>query len=388
MIWLHKKWVKIIRLMTTFSTLFFTSIVCGSAIAEKTTYREPGNINRAAWMSASWGIRFLLPAGEKNAVYKFNISKIAKQVEKLDSLSWVMLNLTNGNDGTQYTSPNKLLEAINPNMAPSRDVLGEAIALLAKKGVKTIVYFDSRGPRADNFNTICKDEQEAQPYCKRIRGVQKSWRNHIHSQGIGNQQAIAEYCIRYYSNRYGKLISGWWFDAGKSADFDLYANAARSGNPESIIAFNVPADSHDNDYIAIARQVGQSKFARTLSIASSEEDYTSGHPTPVKLKPPSWEGNKRMITSMKYWNSEYHIIPHVFLPMQKGWTRGEPAFTTSQLISWTLQTLKAKGAITWAVSMKQQADDFSLMEEVQLNQLIDVNQAVQKYRNTRININD
>ena len=50
--------------------------------------------------------------------------------------------------------------------------------------------------------------------------------------------------IREWSVRYGDRVAGWWFDGGyewigfHDEIADLYADAARSGNPEAIVTFN------------------------------------------------------------------------------------------------------------------------------------------------------
>ena len=76
-----------------------------SASAEKNV--EP---SRAAWMEGGWGVRILLPGGDREEHRSFEIEGFVAQIKQLDSISWVMLNVTQGACGSLYTAPHPELE--------------------------------------------------------------------------------------------------------------------------------------------------------------------------------------------------------------------------------------------------------------------------------------
>jgi len=79
----------------------------------------------ANWVRASWGTLLILPAGNRYEVEHFNVNALISQLSGLKSFTWVMLNLTNENDDAHFTGSNRLLEEIDSNMTPLRDLLGK-----------------------------------------------------------------------------------------------------------------------------------------------------------------------------------------------------------------------------------------------------------------------
>jgi len=331
--------------------------------------------SRAEWMRGSWGVRIILPAGERYELYHFKVQELISQLKSLKSVSWVMLNLTNENDGAHFTGPNILLEEIDANMAPSRDLLGEVALGLSKIGIKTIVYFDSRGPQSKNFDQYCVGDKGNNSACRNIIGIQKNWARFLKDKGINNHAAIAQNCIEYYSKKYGNLISGWWFDAGPDADYSSFSQAARTGNQSAAVAFNKHLSS--GSLIAGYGAKGEKVFARALSVETMDEDYTAGHPTPMHYQSPNWEGNEAMIDSIRDWELSHNSVAHVFLPMQKGWAHGKPSFEAKQAADWTSRALRENGALTWAAAMKRNS---STIEEYQFRQLQSIDRAVIEHR--------
>lgn len=304
---------------------------------------------RAEWMEGGWGVRILLPGGDREEVRAFDVHAFADQIKQLDSLSWVMLNVTQGACGSLYTAPHPELEAhIHPAMAPSRDLLGEMIAELRKQDLRILVYYASEGPAKVKKWTHFLEYT--------VQGSFEKWDEYCASLKMSSPEAIAEKIIKYYSLRYGENIDGWWFDHAGHGDTKLYAEAARAGNPNAAVSFNVHS---------------QGKVVR----GCKEEDVAFGHPTVLIRKPSSWEGNERMIETIEASNYVDGVLGHMFIPMQKGWWKHEANFPDEQALDWTLRVVKAGGAYTWAVALSQEEGRTSQLAGKQFAQLQQINSA-------------
>ncbi|MEX0321880.1 MAG: hypothetical protein AB3N63_06950 [Puniceicoccaceae bacterium] len=309
---------------------------------------------RSAWMEGGWGVRILLPGGDREELGSFEVEEFAEQIKQLDSISWVMLNVTQGACGSLYTAPHPVLEKhIHPAMAPTRDLLGEMIKELRKSDVKVLVYYASEGP--------AKVKKWTHHLEYTVQGSFENWDKYCATLEMTSKQAIAEKIIKYYSLKYGKNIDGWWFDHAGHADTKLFADAARAGNPNSVVSFNMG-------------HTGQ------VARGAAEEDVAFGHPTQIVKQLPSWEGNASMIRTIE--NSQYvdGVLGHMFIPMQKGWWKHEPVFSTEQATDWTLRVVKAKGAYTWAVALGENADDMFGMADYQFAQLLEINKQIKRLR--------
>jgi len=330
-------------------------------------YASPGHaqgdskaqVQRAAWMEGKWGVRILLPGGNTPGVKSFDVEKCMAQLKQLDTISWVMINVTHGACGSLYTAPNPTLkENVHPAMTPDRDLLGEMLTAIDKANLKGFVYFASEGP--------AKVKSWTHPLEKLVPGSFEAWDKYCKSQTMTSVEAIADKIIKYYSDRYGHKIAGWWFDHAVFADTKLYAAAARSGNPDAVVAFNL-------------REQGQ------VVKGAAEADVAFGHPMPLKKQPPSWDGNVSMIEAVEKGPYVDSVLGHIFMPMQKEWWGKEPDFTTEKAVDWTCRVVKAKGAYTWAVALKEPHNNSSELADAQFTQLLEINKAIKKMRNGESN---
>ena len=305
---------------------------------------------RAEWMEGKWGFRFTMPSMRHPQVLAgFDVQEMIEQIKVLDSASWVQINVTQGANGSFYTSPHaELAEHVSQDMVPKRDLFGEMLDALNQQGLKVIVYFATEGP------TLGKHVGQGLP------GVTDRWKSYVASKGMTPEQGVADIIVKEFSIRYGTKIAGWWFDHATYGDMKRLAAAARAGNPDAALAFNVKASSE----------------LRT----SPDGDYTAGHPTPVAKRPASWNGNEVALKLMEESNYADGCLRHFFVPMQTGWNRGEPVFTTDMAIDWTLRAVKAHAAITWAVALKDPRNHRGPLAEVQCAQLKAINEAVKNWR--------
>lgn len=323
--------------------------------------RASNDARRAEWMSGGWGVRFLLPGGERPEADKFDVEAIMAQLRQLKGPggpTWVGVNVTNGACGSLYTGPHPLLDReIHPNMAPQRDLLGEMLDALRAEGFRTLVYFASEGP------TGAKPSEHH--LTKLIPGHKEKWAAYSASLGMDPKVATARVVIEHYSKRYGRKIDGWWFDHAVHGDPDAYAVAARAGNPDAALAFNLKHEEVDG--------------ARVVVKSHPEEDFTAGHPTPMKKQPPWSPKNERMIESIERGPWIDGALGHAFVPMQRLWTQGDPDFPTDLAIEWTRRVARAGGALTWAVATERGG---STLAEKQFRQLLAVKAAMAAEGNT------
>jgi hypothetical protein len=333
------------------TTTAYDQVKTGSLAEENGITNKASQTRRATWMEGKWGVRFDMPGmRHPEALAAFDVQRIMEQIKLLDTATWVQINLTQGANGSFFTSPHpELAKHVEPGMVPERDLFGEMLDALNKRGFKVIAYFATEGP------TMGKHPDKALP------GVTEKWKKYVSSKGLTPKEGVAEIIVKEYSQRYGKRIAGWWFDHAGYGDSALLAKAARSGNPDAVLAFN-------------------SGGSAILKQGAPQEDYTAGHPTPMQKEMPSWKGNEKAIEMIEAKQYIQGSLGHFFVPMQTLWNSGEPAFKTEQALAWTLRILKAGGAITWAVALDDPKKKAPTLASVQFEQLKAINQAVSNWR--------
>ncbi|MCM2371259.1 SHD1 domain-containing protein [Aporhodopirellula aestuarii] len=318
--------------------------------AEKSKDRAKPTDRRAAWMEGKWGFRFNMPGMKQaEALAEFDVQKMIDQIKVLDTAAWVQINITQGANGSFYTSPHaELAKHVSPDIVPQRDLFGEMLDALIEQDFKVMVYFATEGP------TMGKHPDKALP------GVIETWKEYAKSREMTPEQAVAEIIVKEYSLRYGTKISGWWFDHASYGDIKALEKAALAGNPEAVLTFNVGGSPE--------------------LLTCPESDFTAGHPTPMKRHSPSWKGNEVAIKLIEKDNYINGSLGHFFPPMQETWNSGKPAFETEQAVDWTMRIVQAGGAITWAVALADAKGKDAPLASFQFKQLKAINEAVKKSR--------
>lgn len=199
-----------------------------------------------AWMRSNFGIsvhwvsQSVLQDGTnlpyEEAVNRFDPEKFADTLAAAGA-EHCIFTLTHA---CEYLAmPNPFLEKLLPGRTTGRDLIGELIRALKERGIRFIAY----------YNHSCNGNDD--PVWKKACG---------YADGIhGNLDGFAEnICniVGWISRRYGSDIDGWWFDSSYSVDphgphnsvsceigswqfpWEKLAAAAKSGNPESAVAFN------------------------------------------------------------------------------------------------------------------------------------------------------
>jgi len=199
--------------------------------------------------------------GWNERVESFDVEKFAGQIERTGA---GYLILTLGQNSGYYCSPNATYEKYagyeTGQRCSRRDLPMEIAEALAEQGIRLMLYLPSRSPQRDKqAMTGLRDVHEQQPAPQEF-----TWRW---------SEVITEWSLRY-----GKKISGWWFDGSynttgwddlsKPFNWNTWATACRAGNPESILAFN-PGTRIDKAFTALTDQ----------------QDYTAGEQNKFRVTP-------------------------------------------------------------------------------------------------------
>lgn len=281
----------------------------------------------ADWMARTNGFE-LTVAKWNEMVNNFNVEGLANQLQKVGANYYI---ISIGQNSGYYLAPNPVydkLTDISPSKCSQRDLVADLSKALRKKGIRLIVYLPSGAPAGD---------QEA------IKALE--WTN-------GPYPNVAfqwkwEQIIAWWSIHWGDAIDGWWFDGcywpnimyrAAEPNFESFARAARAGNAKSAVAFNPGV------------------VYRTISV-TPHEDYIGGeidHPDRMSI---------RRVFDGRVDGNQLQILSFI----GEKWGMGAPRFTTAQIIDWSKQVIKEKGAITWDVPVQMNglmADGFvqQLME--------------------------
>jgi hypothetical protein len=301
-----------------------------------------------AWVG-SWGPRMVIPTPVwPDEVDSWDATAFSGQFNQLTSSEIVFVNVSHPARGDYYTSPNPPLVAAVPSLAyafPSRDVLSETLDEIDAAGKKAIVY----------------------QACGAFGEGNTDWMNYITSQGYTyNTDGLREYIVRYYQNKFGDKIDGWWFDganaillrSGPNSGQEM-VDAIRSENPNAIITFGG---------------------------AGELNDYCGGHPTPRTIAGAySYDYNYQMVTRIEAgpWVDVNYLpvanpvdgcLGHIFSHLQDRWTVNGPIeWTDWQAANWTRRAVDAGGMFTWSVPRESGT---SMMYDLQFQVLRKINTVI------------
>jgi hypothetical protein len=286
--------------------------------------------DRAAWMKeAQWGVmnHYLadwigrrektgMSVEQWNALIdKFDVEGLAQQIESVGAGYYL---ITIGQNSGYYLSPNATYDrfvGIQPSKCSRRDLVADLYEALRKRRIKLMVYLPSGAPAGDR---VARKKLEWQNGAHLNREFQLKW----------------EQVIREWSVRWGRKVSGWWFDgcywpnsmyrSPEPPNFASFAAAARAGNPESIVAFNPGV------------------VPRILSL-TPHEDYTAGEINDLDRV------EIRRAVDGKIDGAQVHILSF----LGDRWGMGSPRFSTEQVVGWSRKIRSAGGVITWDVPIQR-----------------------------------
>jgi hypothetical protein len=297
------------------------------------------------WMrDARWGVMthyLSVPPSTKEPA-DMTVSKWNRHVDGVDVPRFAdtiaatgagYLIFTLGQNSGFFCSPNKTydrLVGVRPSRLSRRDLLGEVAAALQERNVRTIAYLPSHAPakhREAVEGLRCTPEWDAstwglkpgayirrQPVDERLSEFQRNW----------------EAIIREWSVRWGKTVSGWWIDGCYNADrmyrhadapnFRSFAEAMKSGNPDSLVAFNpgvlVPIICH-----------------------TEYDDYTAGEAN-VMVTPNRYHFFNRFVKG-----AQFQVLTY----LGDYWCYGNPRYPDELIVNYTKYINSFEGAVTWDV---------------------------------------
>ena len=216
-------------------------------------------------------------------VGQFDAEAYAEQVNAIGA-KYVIITL--GQNSGSYCAPNDVYDKYmreagfikegekNPKTTSYENDLPMKMAdALAKYGIKVMLYLPSNPP-----HSACWDETgdpNGYGYFSDYLVTKEVFDYTPGTDGVPSQRArkVLSEMVEWWSLHYGDKIAGWWFDgfyhsgAGSQLDMSLeynvstLANAAKAGNPYSIVTFN--------------RGMGDARYQKVTEYT----DYTAGECT-------------------------------------------------------------------------------------------------------------
>ncbi|MDX9972993.1 MAG: GDSL-type esterase/lipase family protein [FCB group bacterium] len=302
--------------------------LCLCAAAQNSTNT---NRHRADWMhEAQWGVFTHYLANDtttvdewNKAIDAFDANGLAEQLASVGAKYYV---ITLGQNSGHYLVPNATYDkyvGIAPSKCARRDLVTEIADALAAKGIRTMVYLPAGAPDRDPV---------AMEKLGWKNGKYPIW---SHPQGgpDGGDDRLVEFqqkwqeIIAEWSNRWGKKVSGWWFDGcyfpvamykhDDAPNFASFAAAARAGNPDSIVAFNPGV------------------FDPVFSL-TAEEDYTAGEIN---------DAMKAQCPGQYIDGAQFQMLSY----LGPWWGAGPPRYSDPQVLAITRRIVDQGGAVTWDV---------------------------------------
>jgi alpha-L-fucosidase len=245
------------------------ALLCGIALLTGCLLAQnqqlPTRNKRTAWLrAAKFGVFVHYLGGGPDWNKRVDAFDVEKFAEQLQQTGAGYLIFTLGQNSGYYCSPNATYEKYagykTGERCSRRDLPMEIADALAKRGIRLMLYLPSRSPQRDKQAMIgLHDVDQQQPAPQEFT---RRW-----------SKVIAEWSLRY-----GKKISGWWFDGSyntagwddlsKPYNWNTWADACRAGNPEGILAFN-PGTRIDKAFSALTDQ----------------QDYTAGEQNKFQATP-------------------------------------------------------------------------------------------------------
>lgn len=237
-------------------------------------------------------------------VARFDAEALAASLARMRA-SYLILTL--GQNNGQFIAPNAALELLCPGSIenrPPRDLPMEIGRALQRHGIALVLYLPFRAPQGDAYLMDCLgDVSEQKPPPARF---------------IAGWTAV----IREWSEHYGALAKGWWFDGvyntrGMSADdWSGLCAAARTGAPKRWLAFNAGE--------------GPQRFSAK---AAPCQNLMAGE---LLQPPPPSASSVAAVSGLAF---------HVLTPLGASWGQTTPPrFTAAQVREW-IADAKARGGL-------------------------------------------
>ncbi len=259
----------------------------------------------------------------------FDVNGLAKQLHEIGAGYFV---ITIGQGSGHYCAPNSTYDeivGISPSKCSRRDLVSDLHAALTPYGISLMVYTPSEGPFHDH--AAREKLKMFRHWSDPDHTAETDWSRYRQVEFMLNWEKI----LSEWSQRWGDKIRGWWVDGcyhkeerfpeDEPLNLKTLAAALRSGNPDSIIAFNpgikVPVIAY-----------------------SKHEDYTAGEISgefPVAFDAPYCKISEERFLEGK----QYHILSFI----GRYWGDVTPRFDAGFVSGYTRYINSFGGVMTWDV---------------------------------------
>ena len=261
-------------------------------------WATPASAGESWLKSSGFGLMFHYECFKERSARDFNKAVDSFDVEKFaDAVASTRAGhviFTIGQHTGKFCAPNsayeKLLGVKNGEWTSRRDLILEISKALEKRDVRLIIYMTARAPMrhyrvieamGDTLPTIngkpAGPKVNPMSHPRKLKGFRRSENQAPNPVFLKNW---ADVCGEW-SQRYGKRVSGWWFDGYKDEmkaayeplqkerhNIDTWLAAVRSGNPAAELAFNAGCASAN-----IALHEGQVVSAPNLHLRRAARVY-------------------------------------------------------------------------------------------------------------------
>ncbi|MGA1236314.1 MAG: alpha-L-fucosidase [Limisphaerales bacterium] len=261
----------------------------------------------------------------------FDVDRLAREIHESGAQYFI---ITLGQNSGYFISPNTTYDEQTGYSAgarcSTRDLPLHLYAALQPRGIRLLLYLPCQAPNRD-------------PAAQRAFGL---------PEGPADQPLTLDFARRWaaviqeWSDRYGDKVSGWWFDgAYDHVRFDesvaqLYAKAARHGNPHAIVTFN-PG-------VRVIRH-------------TQTEDYTAG-----ELNEPL----DQLPTSRWLEGSQWHALTY----LGSNWGQPDTRYTPNQWATWINAVMQTQGVVSLDIALEWAPADRPLgsLQPDQMQQLLGI----------------
>ncbi len=253
-----------------------------------------------------------------------DVAKLADQLEEIGA-GYCMFTI--GQNSGHFCSPNDTYDSIvgiKPSKLSRRDLIADIAEALKSKGIRMMVYSPSGCPVHD-LVACEKLEWKWNMTDATYRDTAGAFKNTTGDRLVSFQLKW-EQVIREWSMRWGDSVKGWWMDGcyfpddmyrfDNAPNFRSFSEALKSGNPNSLVAFN--------------------PGVITPVICYTEyEDYTAGE---LSLDLPASPG--RWVEG-----AQYHTLGY----LGSTWGAGEPRYVDELVYGYTKDVISKQGVVSWDV---------------------------------------
>ena len=334
-----------------------TRILTGVLLLLATGFLNAEPVAKKRWLQKSgYGLMFHYeafkdhsPQSYNQTIESFDVERFAEEVGSTGAGHVIFVI---GQHWGKYCAPNnayeKLLGVANGIWTSERDLIMEIGQQLAKRDIRLIIYMTARAPMrhykvikamGDTLPSIngkpAGPGVDTMSHPRKVKGFRRSENQAPNPTFLKNW---ADVCGEW-SRRYGKLVSGWWFDGYKTEmrdsyedlrkekhNIDTWVEAIRSGNPEAELAFNAGA----HPLLSLC----------TGGKLCPHQTFTSGenHGFNQRTK----KGQGKALTP-KNFPAPQGVIWHLLLPLSKGWGAGEKSRFETATLKERIDLINAEG---------------------------------------------